>query len=134
MIQVVWDKSFEIGIEKIDNQHKKLFEIINKLSASVELGEGEHVYNTLYRDLADYLIEHFGTEEMLMDKWHYPEAESHIAAHNGFVDKVKDFQKKAESGVETVNKEILQYLLDWLIKHIKAVDLEMGEFLVSKGE
>ncbi len=133
-MKATWDKSFETGIELVDKQHKRLFEIINDLDEAINASLGANVHKELFEELANYLTEHFGTEERLMDRWKYPRYEEHLNSHNGFTAKVRDFHKKSLSGDQLVTEEILDYLTDWLVKHIKAVDLQMGEFLRSKGE
>lgn len=134
MAKYVWDISFETGVEIVDRQHKRLFEIINDLDEAVEAGKGEEIYTALFEELANYVMEHFGTEEKLMDEHEYPGMNEHLEKHNEFTEKVKKFHKEARSGADTVSDEVLQYLANWLTEHIKAIDIKMGDYLISKGE
>lgn len=134
MTKFAWDLSYETGVETIDKQHKRLFEIINDLDEAIEAGKQKEVHAALFEELANYFTEHFGTEEKLMIKHEYPGMSEHLEKHNGFTEKVKEFHKKAVAGEEAVSAEVLQYLTNWLTDHIKAIDLKMGDYLIRKGE
>jgi len=134
MAKYNWDLSYETGVEIIDNQHKRLFEIINDLDEAIEAGKGREIYAALFEELANYFTEHFGTEEKLMEKHEYPKMETHLEKHNDFTNKVKGFHRQALAGTEGVSLDVLQYLVNWLTDHIRAIDQEMGDYLISKGE
>lgn len=128
-----WNSSLDTGIKSIDDQHKKLVEIINDLDEALKLGKGNVVENALYEELSNYILKHFSDEEEYMLKWKYPEMESHLQAHNWFTDKVREFRKQGKPGESSVTDDVLQFLLNWLIEHIKTVDKELGKFLLTSG-
>ena len=134
MAKFNWDMSYETGIDIIDKQHKRLFEIINDLDEAMDAGKGPEVYAALFEELANYFTEHFGTEERLMEKHEYPGMDDHLKKHNEFTAKVREFHKGAVAGTDEVGFEVLEYLTNWLIGHIKAIDLKMGDYLLRKGE
>lgn len=131
---IEWRKSYEVGVEKIDAQHKELFVKINNLLEACSARKGkEEVLNTIDY-LGKYVITHFSDEEKLQRDNNYPEYKNHKAAHENFI---KDYEKlKArmeEEGVSvnfivTVNKVVV----DWLVKHIGSADKAVGAFLKSK--
>lgn len=131
---IEWRKSYEVGIEKIDSQHKELFQKINDLLEACSMQKGkEEVLNTI-GFLGDYVITHFNDEEKLQKDSAYPRYLEHKAIHERFI---KDYEnlkvKLEEEGVSlnfvmTVNKVVV----DWLVKHIAAVDKAFGTFLKSK--
>lgn len=131
---IEWRKSYEVGVEKIDAQHKELFLKINNLLEACNARKGkEEVLNTIDY-LGEYVITHFSDEEKLQRDNNYPEYKNHKAVHEKFI---KDYEnlkaRMEEEGISlnfivTVNKVVV----DWLIKHIASADKAVGAFLKSK--
>ncbi|MDK2862058.1 MAG: hypothetical protein PWP33_1261 [Thermodesulfobacterium sp.] len=74
MPYIDWDHTWEIGIESIDNQHKMLVNLINKLYENIvfkpEISKDEFLYT--FQELYDYAQYHFETEETFMKNWLIP--------------------------------------------------------------
>ncbi len=133
-MSIEWRKSYEIGIEEIDSQHKELFQKINNLLEACSLQKGkEEVLNTI-GFLGEYVTIHFNDEEKLQTDSAYPGYNEHKAAHERFIMDYKNLKVKLdEEGVSlnfvmTVNKVVV----DWLVKHIAAADRAFGTFLKTK--
>ncbi|OPZ93967.1 MAG: Bacteriohemerythrin [Firmicutes bacterium ADurb.Bin419] len=131
---IEWRQSYEIGIDKIDSQHKELFRKINNLLEACTTQKGkEEVINTM-GFLGDYIVVHFNDEEKLQKDSEYPSYTEHKAAHEQFKKDYKNLRSKLdEEGVSlnfilTVNRVVV----DWLVKHIAAADRAFGTFLKSK--
>jgi hemerythrin len=75
-----WLKEYELGIDAIDNQHKRIVEYINELEKAHGLGnEG---YITFVLDgLVDYTLTHFQFEEGMQEKAGYPFLKAHKRIH-----------------------------------------------------
>lgn len=134
MARIQWDEKFSVSLQTIDEQHKKLFEMINALSRAIEAGEeGNGVADVLLK-MVDYLSYHFQTEEDLMKRFNYPGYKEHRFQHAEFVLRTLNFEKKLqEGGEEKLSNEVLHYLKDWLIKHILVSDRKLGPFLQHHG-
>ena len=76
---------------------------------------------------------HFATEEMLMQSHGYPDYPTHKAEHEQLASKVVDFQNKFLSKEVGLTIEVMEFLKDWLSKHILASDKKYSPFLNSKG-
>lgn len=131
---IQWRESYAIGIKEIDDQHKQLFEAIDKLFSACTLGQGkEEVGNTL-KFLEEYTIVHFTDEQKLHIKHNYPERVTHRKIHDNFLKEFgglkKQFDEEGASVlfVSTVNKTVL----DWLIKHIGSMDKAFAAYV--KGQ
>ena len=83
--QLVWDKRFEIGVDTIDDEHKKLFRTINKLFA---LGEQEEKSQWVCQEAVKYFknhaLQHFADEEDYMASVGYADLEMHKYIHENF--------------------------------------------------
>jgi len=135
VVKVQWDDSLSVKIRLVDEQHKALIGRINDLADAVEgsLGIGEISKTLDY--LVDYTDFHFSTEIKHMTELGYPDLERHGQFHDEFVrtlnDLVEDFQE--EGATEPLSEAINTFLGNWLINHIKTVDVEFGRFLGEKG-
>ena len=58
-----WDTNFETGLELIDDQHRELVNILNRLAANLANLSGEVVLNEIFDELSAYADYHFATEE-----------------------------------------------------------------------
>jgi hemerythrin-like metal-binding protein len=128
-----WNESFINGVSEFDNQHKYLVELVNKLYKGMKLGHGNEDVGKTLDELVEYTGSHFACEEKLMVENQYPDCDSHIKIHKDLVDRVVDFQKKFNAGEATVSLDLLEFLKDWLIGHIKGVDRKYGSFFNDKG-
>lgn len=64
---------------------------------------------------------------------HYPGLEEQIKYHKTFVERIREDQKKLESGGVALSTKLLDYLRGWLIKHIQGVDKQYEDFFARKG-
>ena len=128
-----WTSSFENGVSEFDNQHHRLVDLINELYKAMKMGRANDVIVKVLDELVDYTGTHFAAEERLMVEHQYPDYDSHIVIHREFVATVVDFQKKFKAGEATLSLDLLEFLKDWLIGHIKGVDRKYGPFFNGKG-
>ncbi len=133
MPYISWDDKFITGIRLIDDQHKKLVNMINDLHDAMMIGKGKQAVSKVIQELVDYTVSHFSTEEKFMIKYSYPWMLPHRSEHKKFVDQVSDFQKGYNEGKISLSIEIMNFLKDWLVNHIQNTDKKLGPFLKEKG-
>ena len=131
--RIDWKDEYSVGIESIDQQHKKLISLINMLQTTVDYSTGEEFERECLAAVVDYTKTHFVYEEGLMSKYGYPDFEAHKAQHQKMIDKVDDLVAEYEERPANVMKEALDFLKQWLIRHINGTDKQYSEFLLSKG-
>jgi len=117
----------------MDNQHKKLFELVSELHGAMGEGHGKDVVDNVLHKLIDYTVNHFSAEEKLMEKYKYPGLLAHRAEHKALTDKVLAFKKDFEAGTGSVTPQLMMFLQQWLRNHIQTVDQRYGEFLNAHG-
>ena len=122
MALVKWDDSFSVKVTEIDRQHQKLVSMINELSDAMKQGKGKEILCKIINGLIRYTATHFNTEEKYFDRFRYPEADNHKKEHVAFVQKVSDFKSGFEEGKLTLTIDVMNFLSDWLRKHIKGAD------------
>lgn len=117
-----WRDEYSIGLNTIDEQHKKLIRIINDLLVAMKSGKGKEVVGSAIDNLLSYTNEHFGFEEKVFARINYPEVSEHLNLHKSFVDKIKGFKVDHEAGKILLSMQIMNFLKDWLVKHIQGTD------------
>ncbi len=132
-MKVVWDKSYSIGVKMFDEEHKKLFEMINTLDDSLEHGMFRKGIDLVKDGLLEYVVNHFMGEEQLMRSYHYPEYEQHAKEHRKTMRKITALMDIGPGGSGRVAGELMDYLILWREKHVKVTDSRLGEFLKNKG-
>ncbi len=128
-----WNEEFSVNIMEIDKQHQKLIEMINNLHDAMKQGKAKDILGKILDEMVGYAGTHFKTEEKYFDQFKYPETEEHKKEHINFVKEVTEFKKKFEAGQQTLSIQVMNFLSNWLKKHIKDVDKRYGPFLNSKG-
>jgi methyl-accepting chemotaxis protein len=128
-----WDSSLQLGIGQIDDQHKQLVAMINDLHRAMKQRQTMTVMGSILERLVNYTVYHFGNEEKLFQKHGYPEYDQHKNIHENLVGKVKEFKAKVDRGDSTISMELMDFLKDWLVNHIKGTDKKYVPFLLERG-
>jgi len=129
-----WDPSYSVNIGIIDAQHKNLVSILGELHEAMAAGKGKEKLGPVLSNLIKYTQAHFATEERLMEKHGYPEYGAHKAEHENLTGTVMDFHRRFLSNEVAMTVEVMEFLANWLFKHIKGSDKRYGPFLNAKGE
>lgn len=140
---IIWSKDYALGIEEIDNQHKELVLIINRIE-QVAVSDPDHPnfaekVRGVLKDVRDYTVLHFSSEEVILKMFDYPDFVEHKAKHDKFVALVGNKKKIIEDSLKAKDNEkvieelnaIFKFLGEWIIVHIQKSDFEYGEFLAK---
>ncbi len=133
MAMINWDISLKTGVQIVDDQHKNLVELVNRLYDAMVKGKGNQALGGILTELIDYTVYHFKTEEDLFRQYSYREAEHHIAEHNDLTQKAIALKQAFDGGKTAITLETMNFLKDWLVNHIMKSDKNFGPFLNSKG-
>ena len=135
MTKIEWDSSLAVGIDLIDEQHKMLIEKLSNISEAIELTRGSSEIAQTLDFMVEYTDFHFSTEERHMIKYDFPHRDYHIAQHEEFKKSLDElvYDFREEGATKALGTAISTFLLNWLINHIKGVDVIFGKFLNEKG-
>ena len=126
---ILWKDEYKIGLELVDDQHKRLFEIAGEIYELVKLNEEVDKFDEIVeviQELKDYTVFHFTAEEAYMLEVGYPRFFSHKVLHQEFIAKVNSVNITALDEDQTKYLlEMLTFVLDWLQNHILRVDTEI---------
>jgi hemerythrin len=130
-----WDDKYATGIDTIDNDHKNLIVIINKIyHLFVGSKYDRNEYNEVLSSLNDYAVTHFAYEEAWMSENGYPNRHEHILEHKRFSKKVSDLVDNVINGKGHLTIDILSFLKVWLLTHIAVIDSDLGAFSRERAE
>ncbi|CAK0772121.1 hemerythrin [Gammaproteobacteria bacterium] len=130
-----WEDDLSVGISRIDDQHKVLIALINRLNAAMKKRMSTVVTGEILNELLDYTKTHFSVEEEIFKRYRYaePEYSKHLKAHAFFIKNIEEVQQKFKRGDRTVGIKILNFLRHWLIEHIKETDKKYVPFFLQNG-
>jgi len=133
MALISWSPALSTGVTEIDEQHRKLIDLVNQLNDAMHAGHGRDALAPVLNELVRYTVYHFGTEEKLMAKHHYSDVEQHKKEHAKLIKDVSDFKTKFESGNAMISTPLMVFLRDWLSTHIMQTDKKLGKSLNVAG-
>ncbi len=128
-----WSNMFAVGVREIDDQHRKLVSILNRLGDAGSDENAAALQNTLLDELTEYTVYHFSTEERLMQQHGYEATATHTAQHKKLVDAVQALHARRAAGETLPFDELMIFLRDWLTNHIMGSDKALGVSLNRKG-
>ena len=121
------------GREQIDEEHRYLFELLNKAYNLAVTDYHSDYYQQLKDMLAElehYAEEHFAHEEAYMKQIRDPELILQRSQHAFFRDKILDFNFASIDNVEDQQHlltELVTFLAKWLYRHILSSDILIGK-------
>lgn len=124
-----WEPSNSVHVEILDEQHRKLFDIVNDLIDEIEMGSDRLL--PVIHELIDFLVIHFRQEQMVMTESGYPDILRHIQEHQRFAEKAKEFFQEYKSGDVDMEYKWITYLKAWVYDHTTNMDREYGEYLLN---
>lgn len=128
-----WSDDLSVKIPSIDEQHKKLVNMVNALNDAIEKGEAGDVLKRIFDGLVVYTEKHFGYEEQLFAKHGYANSPEHVKQHEELKAQALDLKSKMDAGDFMIGVEVLAFLKEWLTNHIMISDKGYSDFLLSKG-
>lgn len=127
-----WDASMETGDPLIDQQHREIIELVDKLrTAAVELHETRSVLYEIFEHVMDITVKHFTMEEDLMRRVDYEPrlAQEMIDGHRDFTAyarlRVLEFRMGDMACVEPLH----DFVREWLIEHEFGLDRQLAAWI-----
>jgi hemerythrin len=128
-----WDPSFSTNVALFDEQHRKLFDMVNDLHDAMQQKRSKEAIGTILNRLIDYTGSHFAAEEEAFKKSNYPKDVQHRQLHAKVVEQALELQRKFNSGETLLTQNVIEFLQDWLINHIKKEDCAYSAHLNKHG-
>lgn len=132
---IQWTEDLAVGVKDIDHQHQELFRMINQMLEACNQGKGKTVLTELLGFLENYVVDHFGTEERLMQQYDYPDYLSHKNHHQQFIKSFMELKNEMATTGPGTHIVVMtnRVVVGWLNSHIRNVDKLLGTFLKDKN-
>ena len=121
------------GVAQIDAEHREIAELAEQLDAAAFRDDGERAAR-LAAELEQAVIDHFATEERLMDEIAYRDRERHLAAHRRYLAGMRgQVESLSLSGLTPALLRWSRNLDAWFRLHVIEEDLWLGTAVVDAG-
>lgn len=126
-------KDLETGNAMIDNEHRQLFDAVNKLLDACSKGQGRKTMKQATQFLLNYVDNHFAHEEQLQQNSNYPGITAHKLFHANYKSKLNTIISQIPAtGPSIADVGNLNSHISVLINHIKIEDKKLSAFLKTK--
>jgi len=129
-----WDSTLSTGIGNIDDQHKELFNFINKLTYAMKEKKSKDEIIKALNCLEEYMIKHFNEEEAIQKQHNYPKFSIQHNQHEEFKSELQRLRNTFETtGISSLFAiTVQQKIFKGCRKHIIDLDKDLGEFLIEQ--
>lgn len=131
---IEWSESLSVGIQKVDEQHKMLIQMMDQLDQAIRSSQSSEVIEDVLTNLFNYAQQHFALEEELFRKHKYPEMALHELEHQRFIAKAFAFKERLSAKRPGLALELLTFLSSWVLNHIELTDKRYSKHLHDCGE
>ncbi|MBC8267998.1 MAG: hemerythrin family protein [Rhodospirillaceae bacterium] len=130
-MSIEWRDSLSVGNDFIDDDHKKLFVLINQYEIAVQQ-KNPVILEDAFNGLVEYAHSHFEREQNLMEAVHYPDRRAHADQHTILIDSMDDFHKSLTKEKSIDIGKVSKFLHDWLIDHVINEDMKLKPYVKGK--
>ena len=133
MALTTWNDSYSVKVEKLDAQHKNVFEMINNLADAMRKGQGASAIQPTLTRLMEHLRIHIEDEEKLMRRTGYPELAAHQEEHRLYLLRLGRFKTDLEKTGNEDTVALLRILRDIILDHMLRVDIAYSAYFNANG-
>lgn len=126
-MKLVWNQTMNTGIDKVDQQHRRLVDIVNGIYEALERGKTIKELGPSFKELIAYTKTHFSDEQVIMRTYKYEALTQHEGFHRDLTKQVIDYVADLEKGKQIESNDLMVFLKDWLIKHIMNEDKKFAK-------
>jgi hemerythrin len=131
---IEWTENLSVGILQLDNDHKKLIDLLNQIFVASYAGVGDEYARSITSELIKYTKVHFDREEEILVKHGYPACSSHKEEHKKLVASLVELEGRiSKEAIDGISVELNSFLRGWLIDHILTHDLQYAAFIRGLG-
>lgn len=129
---VQWSQDYSVDVPVFDQHHKRLFSLVDDLYQSMRRGVSGEDLGAVFDTLVSYTTYHFEAEESAFERYDYPGCAEQKRQHQALVAGIERLRADLDAGKPMVAVEVMEFLRDWLTKHIRGCDKHYAEFFRTK--
>ncbi len=127
-----WSNRYSVHIVEIDEQHKKLINLINEMYDAMQAGKGREIIDIVLDEFVDYTVFHFNTEERLLRQHSYPNYDDHKDMHDHIANKARELKKTLDKRNKPSSIDVMLLMTNWLNTHILEEDRKYVPYIALK--
>lgn len=128
-----WQDFFSVGAQKMDDQHRQLFTLVEALSECIQQGVPASRRDEKKRELISYIRFHFTSEEELLESLGYSRVDQQKREHAGLLERIIGAPDLGEIHAPRTAESSVDFLKEWLVRHTLLEDLGYKDFLRERG-
>jgi hemerythrin len=117
-----WTDDLSVRTQEVDEQHKDLINLINRLDISIGKQHGQNTSRAIFDELMESAQEHFLFEESLMRLTHYPEYVHHKEQHEALMEHLRTIQYQLNTEGTDITEDVVHLQKHWWPHHIRSSD------------
>lgn len=133
MERISWESTYSVGSPEIDAEHKRIIEVINLLLADVDTSVRSETMSEVLTMLTMYSVEHFRSEEGLLERLEYADLQQQKEEHRQYRRKVVALCQATMDHNESAPRELVEFIRDWWMQHILVSDAKYRTLLAVHG-
>jgi hemerythrin len=127
-VNINWSSSYNIGIERIDFEHRIFLELVNSLKKALDNSYTKIQLHRILLEIEKYAEFHFISEENFMMRIEYPDFKQHQILHFELLEQF-NLAKYDKLGFEN----FYEFIKEWFINHTVAEDIKIRKFIVDEN-
>nr|WP_298690657.1 hemerythrin domain-containing protein [uncultured Dongia sp.] len=132
MRRLEWLKSFETGVDEIDEDHRNLFALATKIGEKVWTRDSD--FTVMLTEFINAAQRHFAREEEILREAQFPGLDSHKRYHASLLSKAAELKAICDAEQEPKQADICySAMIDFLIDDIVRGDSQFKSFLDHVG-
>ncbi len=129
-----WEEKYSVGFKLIDEQHKRLFALYNRIvkikqDGQLDSQKNQEALELVVKELSDYVHVHFLTEEEVMKIYGFDDFEAHKKLHDQFADSVQEICGDFTKGQLILMDTVIKKIHNWLVHHVTIEDQKYKSFI-----
>jgi hemerythrin len=125
MALLEWKEEYSTGIEDVDDEHKDLIDVINRLHELLLADDARLTVPAFFARLIDGVSAHFALEERIMGESEYPDLAAHREDHERLLDEIRDLVDAFAQAEEVDSVDLAMRLEPWFSHHFATHDLQL---------
>lgn len=130
---IKWRDAYGTGILSMDDQHRKIIDLINELYKKIRREDTHGSVQEVLVEMMKYAEEHLQAEEKLLKINEFHDYDEHISKHVIYRERLKALMAESQNDPDAAVKSTYTFLRQWWMGHIVEEDKKYGEFLKGKG-
>lgn len=132
---IEWQDRFNVGVERMDVQHRQLINLLNTLYDGVTADIPPAQVWPLLEGFNRYADNHFDTEQRLARDANVDHlfVERHIIEHEAYRTRMRTFKLQLEKNDKYVAVQMMSFLSEWWTHHIQTSDKELATKILAQS-